>query len=96
MNNNWCASFVKFGYITGFSIRAVVYNFVMPTGKGSLRFTCLALPTTDDGAKICLAYQVWHQYNNTCKRKAPHCSLAPAKTTCLVVWCTKHSKNPAK
>jgi hypothetical protein len=96
VNNNPDATFAKFGQLTGFSIRAIVNNFVMPTGRGDVAFIRSALPTTDGRAKICLAYQVWHQCNNTCKGKAAHRHLIPAKTICSVAWCTKHFKNPIK
>jgi hypothetical protein len=82
--------------MTGFSIRAVVDNFVMTTTKGGLGFARSALPCTDGGSELCLAYQIRLQCNTTCKRKNTHRRLTPAETTRLVAWCTEHFKNPAE
>jgi hypothetical protein len=89
-------AFRPFGTMTGFSVCAVVDRFVNSKERGGMGFPCSALPSTDGGIELCLAYQIRLQCNTRCKRKATHRSLTAAERTRTVAWCTEHFKNPAK
>ncbi len=89
-------AFRPFGTMTGFSVRAVIDRFVNPKDRGGLGFPRTALPSTDAGAELCLAYQIRLQCNTTCKRKTTHRRLTASEHTRSVAWCTEHFKNPAE